>query len=381
MIHHEARSKYSPLIFVVDDDPIAVCMIEGILNRNGFRTSTAGDVEGALDGIRKELPDLVVLDVNLPDGSGFDVCITIHADASTSSIPILFISADNDTETKVLGFEAGGVDYVTKPISAPELNARVRTHLQLKAAYGRLSELQAERIQRLASAQQTLMPRPEGFREANFQVYVRQMCSAGGDFYDVISAGEDVVDYLVADASGHDLAASYWTAALKALAAEYANAVHEPLDVVRAINASLCRFLPSGAFFTLIYVRLNHRTGRLTVVDAGHPPALVVRAGGKESIVVRQEGDVVGAFSDALFGVHQLTMEPQDRIFLYSDSLVEARVQSEEGTRRLVSACTSHHALSLEEIVPAVVAEMTTGIEANDDTILLCIERKGQPWA
>jgi sigma-B regulation protein RsbU (phosphoserine phosphatase) len=143
----------------------------------------------------------------------------------------------------------------------------------------------------------------------------------------------------------------------------------------------LCRFLPSGAFFTLIYVRLNHRTGRLTVVDAGHPPALVVRAGGKESIVVRQEGDVVGAFSDALFGVHQLTMEPQDRIFLYSDSLVEARVQSEEGTRRLVSACTSHHALSLEEIVPAVVAEMTTGIEANDDTILLCIERKGQPWA
>ena len=147
------RRDHSPLVFVVDDDPSIVRTIDGFLKRAGFRTESAGDVAGALQGIRAKRPDLVLLDVNLPDGSGFDVCKTLSHEASALATPVLFISANEDTSTKVRGFEVGGVDYITKPIVGAEVVARVRTHLRLKRAFERLAELQAERLQQLASAQ------------------------------------------------------------------------------------------------------------------------------------------------------------------------------------------------------------------------------------
>jgi sigma-B regulation protein RsbU (phosphoserine phosphatase) len=286
--------ELSPLVFVIDDDSTTIRTIEGFLKRAGFRTASAGDVAGALRGIREQRPDLILLDVNLPDGSGFDVCRSLQVDANALTTPILFISANEDTSTKLEGFEVGGVDYITKPIVGAEVIARVRTHLRLRRAYERLAELQAERVQRLASAQQNLMPTPEDYPEAHFQVSIRQVLAAGGDFYDVIPASQGVVDYLVADASGHDLAATLWTASLKALAAEYAGPLNLPVEIVHAINSSLCRFLPPGAFFTLVYARLNHQTGHLCLVNAGHPPAIVVHGNRNEAVIVRQEGDVVG---------------------------------------------------------------------------------------
>jgi phosphoserine phosphatase RsbU/P len=365
----------SPLVFVVDDDSTIVRTIEGFLKRAGFRSASAGDVAGALHGIREQNPDLILLDVNLPDGTGFEVCRSLNAEVKAFTTPILFISANEDTSNKVRGFEVGAVDYITKPIVGAEVIARVRTHLRLKRAYERLAEFQADRLQRLASAQQTLMPDPKNVPDAHFHATICQILSAGGDFYDVIPAGEDVVDYLVADASGHDLAASLWTASLKALALEYAGPLNLPIEIVRAINSSLCKFLPSGAFFTIVYARLNHRTGHLSLVNAGHPPAIVVHADAGRPVILRQEGDVVGAFGDAVFGVAELTLARGDRLFLYTDGLIESGFSYEEGLQRLAEACLSRRTLALEDLVPAVVADVTAGLRPTDDLLFVGVER------
>jgi phosphoserine phosphatase RsbU/P len=367
--------KNSPLVFIVDDDTSVVRTISGFLRKAGFRTANAGDVAGALRGIREERPDLVLLDVNLPDGSGFGVCHTLNSEATAFTAPILFISADEDTATKVRGFEVGGVDYITKPIIGAEVIARVRTHLRLNQAYERLSELQADRLRRLADAQQDLMPRPKDVPQARFDASIRQVLSAGGDFYDVIPSGEDVVDYLVADASGHDLGASLWTASLKALAAEYASPLNLPRDVVRTINSSLCRFLPSGMFFTLIYARLNHRTGQLSLVSAGHPPAIVVHVDDAQATILRQDGDVIGAFADAVFGTAELTLSAGDRLFLYTDGLIENGISYEEGLKRLTGACLARQALPLADLVPAVVEDVMGSSSPADDLLLLGVEQ------
>ncbi len=367
--------SHPPLVFVVDDDSTTVCAIEGILRRAGFRTAAAASVVEALHRIPRQNPDLVLLDVNLPDGSGFDICRSLKADPSTSAAPILFISAEEDVSTKVKGFEVGGVDYVTKPVTGAELLARVRTHLRLKQIRERLVELQAERLQSLGAAQMSLMPSPDDMPQARFQVCLRQVLAAGGDFYDVIPGSEGLVDYLVADASGHDLAASFWTAALKALAAEYATPVYLPPEIVGSINSALCRVLPSGAFFTLIYARLNHRTGRLSLVSAGHPPLILVHSDGRPVSILRLDGDVVGAFRDAVFGAAELTIQPGDRMFLYSDGLIETGGSLEDGIGRLAEACLKRQSLPLAELVPAVVNEITAGVAVNDDTVLLGIER------
>ena len=370
----QERDK-SPLVFIVDDDSSIVRTINGFLKRAGFRTASAGDVAGALSEIRDLRPDLILLDVNLPDGSGFDICRSLNTEASAFTTPILFISANEDTSTKVQGFEVGGVDYITKPIVGGEVVARVRTHLRLKRAYERLAEFQAERVHQLASAQQNLMPSPANFPEAHFQISIRQVLNAGGDFYDVIPAGEGVVDYLIADASGHDLAASLWTASLKALATEYAGPLNLPVEIVRAINSSLCRILPASAFFTLIYARLNHQTGRLSLVNAGHPPAIVVHLKEDEPVILRQEGDVVGAFADAVFGVNELTLQPGDRIFFYTDGLIETGGSYEEGLQRLAGACIARRALPLQDLVASVVEDVMANLSPADDTLLVGVER------
>ena len=370
----QVRNQY-PLVFVVDDDSNVVRVIQGLLKQAGLRTASAGNVAGAMRGIREQHPDLILLDVNLPDGSGFDICRALQSNGPTFNTPVLFISASEDIATKVEGFEVGGVDYITKPIIGAEVIARVRTHLRLKLANARLAELHAGRVEQLASAQQGLMPRPEDIPEARFEVSIRQVLTAGGDFYDVIPTGQGVVDYLVADASGHNLAASLWTASLKALATEYASPLNLPVEIVGAINTSLCRILPSGALFTLIYARLNRQTGRMTVVNAGHPPVIVLHLLKEKPEIVYQEGDVVGAFPDASFGIAELTLQPGDRMFMYTDGLVEAGGTREEGIERLAGACFSRRAIPLKELLCGAVDEMVAGISVTDDTLLLGVER------
>jgi len=140
------------------------------------------------------------------------------------------------------------VDYITKPLVVREVMARVRTHIRLKRGYESLAELQAQHIQKLAAAQEAFMPHPEDIPEARFQVSFMQVLKAGGDFYDVIPVAENVIDYVVADASGHDLGASFWTAALKTLLSEYCNAVNSPREVLHLVNSALLRILPSASF-------------------------------------------------------------------------------------------------------------------------------------
>lgn len=364
----------SPLILVVDDDPTIACTISGLLRMAGFRTAWAEDVASALSIVYTLKPDLVLLDVHLPDGSGFDLCRRLHVEGRSHGTPILFISASEDSQSKVEGFDAGGVDYITKPIVGAEVIARVRTHLRLKEAYEKLADLQAERMSRLALAQQKLMPSPEDIPNARFSACVRQVLPAGGDFYDVIQTGPRVVDYMVADASGHDLAASLWTACLKALVVEYASLPNVPNHILQFVNSSMCRLLPTGAFFTVIYARLNHETGQLSLVNAGHNPALVVHSDRDEVATIRQPGDVLGAFSDAAFGRTELRLKPGDRLFLYTDGLIDCRRSYEEGLRRLSNACLRLRDLPLSDLVPQVVEDIRVTMSCPDDILLMGIE-------
>lgn len=366
--------RRTPLILVVDDDLTTNRMIQGILVRGGFRVAEAGTVTTALRKIETEPPDLVLLDIYLPDGNGLDLCRRLQANAGPVSAPVLFISSNDDISTKVLGFEAGGVDYITKPLAGAEVLARVSTHLRLKIANERLLELQSDQIQRLAGAQVTVMPSSKDFPEAGFSASLQQVLKAGGDFYDVIPIGAGVIDYVVADASGHNLAASFWTAALKALLGEYAGAASHPAEIVRSINGALCRMLPPGTFFTLIYGRLNRQTARLTVVNAAHPPALILRRQDHEIQVVWQNGDVLGSFGDANFETTELAVRAGDRFFLYSDGLIELNGSRLKAIEDLGNLCLAQVDASIESAVRSINRSMIAGVKPGDDLLLMGVD-------
>lgn len=365
-----SAERQTPLILVVDDDVTMVTLLDLLLRSAGFETVSAENLAGA-DALVKTRPvSLILLDVNLPDGSGFDFCRRVGA---SNDIPVLFISASDDVTTKLQGFAAGGVDYITKPLTGAEVIARVRTHLRLRAANEALSELHADRIGRLASSQQSLMPLPEDFAEASFQVHMRQALHAGGDFYDVIPVATSIFDYIVADASGHDLGVSLWTASFKTLLAEYASILYAPQDICRMLNKSLRRILPADAYFTALYARLNRSSNKLVLVNAGHPSVIIVEAKSGEARLLYQEGDLVGIFADASFGVMEIPVSKGDMLFLYSDGLVEAGGSREEGTVRLVEACRASAGFSSCDAVPSVLTAMSVKEDPEDDIVLMMV--------
>lgn len=368
------RQEKQPLVLVADNDLVTTQIIAGALTQIGFRAATAHDGEGVLRMIRERTPDLILLDVSLPDGSGIEICRRLQTESGMSQIPVIFISGHEELAIKVAGFDAGGVDYITKPLAVREVIARVRTHIHLKRGYEALAELQAQRIQKLAAAQEASMPRAEEIPEARFQVSFTQILKAGGDFYDVIPVGEQVIDYVVADASGHDLAASFWTAALKTLLCEYGNAVNSPREVLHLVNRALLRILPQGIFFTIIYARLNRASGQLVLINAAHPPAILLRANGSEPLIVWGEGDVVGAYADAVFDFKELTVAAGDRLFLYSDGLIDTTDTRQGGVGGLQDVLSDGRNLPLERAVHEAVDDYTSAGCCQDDVVLLGVD-------
>ncbi len=128
-----------PRILVVDDEPEAVELIEFNLKQSGYTVSTATDGAEALKKARSQVPDLIVLDVMLPEMDGFEICKTLRLDASTSRVPIIMLTAKAAEIDRVLGLELGADDYLTKPFSTRELLLRIKK-LLARGQAGELSE-------------------------------------------------------------------------------------------------------------------------------------------------------------------------------------------------------------------------------------------------
>ncbi|HTB17630.1 MAG TPA: response regulator [Bryobacteraceae bacterium] len=121
-------------IMVVDDQPANLKLLEDLLTQQGHAVRSFPRGRLALDAAARNLPDLILLDINMPEMNGFEVCERLKADEKLAPIPVLFLSALNETKDKVNAFRAGGVDYITKPFQLEEVRARVETHLQLHRA-------------------------------------------------------------------------------------------------------------------------------------------------------------------------------------------------------------------------------------------------------
>jgi len=138
-------------ILLVDDD-LAVLEVINACLRPHYRTRIATRGEMAIELARQQpLPDLILLDVELPDRAGYEVCSALKAEGLTAEIPVIFLSSHADVGDITRGLEVGGVDYVTKPVAPPILLARVRTHLHLRNQSAHLETLVAQRTQDLAA--------------------------------------------------------------------------------------------------------------------------------------------------------------------------------------------------------------------------------------
>ncbi len=131
-------------VLVVDDNEMNVIMLAEMLNELGYRVLTANSGPEARSIATKEQPGIILLDIMMPEEDGFETCRKLKQSATTADIPVIFISALNDTENTVKGLTVGGIDYIAKPFQMAEVQARVKNYLKLRHTYLRLIEEQAD---------------------------------------------------------------------------------------------------------------------------------------------------------------------------------------------------------------------------------------------
>ena len=365
-------------VLVIDDSPIDRLMLSSILKKEGYHTIAASDGSEGIQRAREFQPDIILLDVLMPGENGFETCAKIKMDALTSSIPVIFLSSANDKSSRISGLNGGGVDYITKPFETEEVLARLRIHLRIRQAFKALVEQQKYQLSQLTSAQQAILVQPEEIPDAHFAVYYRPLHAAGGDFYDVVPLGDGIDGFFSADICGHDLGAAFVTSALKVLLRQNFNSLYTPSEIMTLLNSVLLPVLNEGVLISACCVRLNRRSERLTVVDAGHPPLLHLDVNGNANLI-SAKGDLLGAFEAPYFESVEVKVAKGDRLFFFSDGLIEnyhANVVSrKEGMSYLVEALVSRHKLPLAEMVEEAVQDICTSNEdPGDDLLLLGVE-------
>jgi phosphoserine phosphatase RsbU/P len=361
-------------ILLVDDHPVNIRLLEKILGAAGYRTLAAENGPTGRDLAVSRLPDLILLDIMMPGESGFESCEKLKKDPRTAHIPIIFLSAKADVESKVTGLSLGAVDYMTKPFDKTEVLARVGRHLETRDAYRTIIELQAAKLKQVHEAQQAILPRPMEFPGASFGVNYIPIIEAGGDFYDVFPVADGVFGYFAADISGHDIRASYNTFALKALISQNIGPQTPPEETMRVINQVFTSLMKNGEHLTGVYARLDRRLPELTVVNAGHLPVLYLNRDGAIQPLAA-EGDILGVFEDVIFEPLSVKVQSGDRFFLFTDGLLEVFGEDprsrEEGLDALMACCVDTRDLPIDKAVNEIVSLICPDRKRLQDDVLL----------
>lgn len=364
-------------ILVVDDNQLNLRLIGNALTKEGYLALLTDNGPDARRIAAQEHPDLILLDIEMPGEDGFEVIKKLKNDAATVTIPVLFLTGVSKVDVKLKGFELGAVDYIVKPFHIQEVLARVRIHLKLSIATNSLVRDQARKLRQVSQAQNAMLPKPEDFPDAGFSVFHRSLEEAGGDFYDILNISNQITGYFLADSAGHDIETSYTTASVKALLAQNCTPVYSPIESMKMINDVLVEILPGEKYLTGCYMHLNRGTRVMTLVNAGHPP-VVYMPKGKRPFFIKVQGDILGMFTDAAFGIKKITVNKGDRFFIFSDGMVESRkkkISWVAGVKKLLSFFENMEQIDLPNVPDALISQLFNGEPMpEDDIVLLCIE-------
>ena len=273
-------------ILVVDDTPANLQVLAGMLKDRGYKVRPVPSGKLALQAARHDPPDLILLDINMPDMNGYEVCEQLKADDKLKGIPIIFISALTEQLDKVKAFAIGGVDYLTKPFQMEELHARVETHLKLHRLqieleeYSRHLELARERLKldlELARGVQRSflplrLPEVPGYE---FFAHYESAYEVGGDYYDFIPLPRQRVAVLLGDVAGKGVAAALLMAKLSADARFCMLTEPDPAAAFTRLNSLMNQSGIADRFVTLVAAILDPASHTVTLVNAGHPPPLI----------------------------------------------------------------------------------------------------------
>jgi sigma-B regulation protein RsbU (phosphoserine phosphatase) len=363
--------------FIVDDEPPARVRLRQLLDELGdvLVVGEAGDAVEARDSIAEARPDVVFLDIEMPEVSGTDLAATLPE-------PRPFVVFATAFERYALAaFAVDATDYLVKPITRARLSGtldRVRDRLSRRSDLER--DLEAASAAQ-AMLQRRALPTIPGYDAAAVTIPAR---GVGGDFF--IGQPIDAKRFALAlgDVSGKGMPAGIVASSLQArIEAVAHHGRGNASSVVADINEALWNSTGAGRFATLVYAELDIERSRLTIVNAGHLPPIVLRPGG-EPLLIGSTGPALGLTSQTTFDAVTVDFPPKALTLFYSDGVTESMDADDHefDQSRLIDCLRSHQgepAARICETILAAVRAHTGPKRAHDDLTVLAIRKRSSP--
>ncbi|TVQ70053.1 MAG: response regulator [Chromatiaceae bacterium] len=330
---HSVESIHRGTALIVDDEATNRCLLEVLLERQGFRTLSAESGMQALELFAAESADIVFMDVMMPDMNGYETTRRLKAMAGDRFVPVIFLTALTDSESLARCIEAGGDDFLSKPFDFVILNARVRAMERIRDLYRRLAgqqrmlvearerdqveqELAEHIFQRVVAARNVAMDR--------IAVLQRAATTFCGDLVLTAYLPDGGLRVLVGDFTGHGLAAAIGALPVTEIFHTMTWEGADELELLREINGRLHDLLPADRFMTACLATLSLRHDILRFWNGGMPSALLCGPRGVRAL--RSRALPLGVLPDLPRdeAVEQIGIRRDERLLILSDGLIEA---------------------------------------------------------
>ncbi len=378
-------------ILVVDDDAVSRKILAQLLASAGYECRECEDGTEALELMRAQQPSLLLLDFELPGLNGAEVLKSLRSDSdpAIAQIPTIMLTGHGSEESEVRCLQAGADDFVTKPVNAAVLRARIETQLRLRSMRRQLerqnNELEEWRrnLERdLAAAQltqQSLIPqKPPIIAGWEVAACYRPVIQVGGDIYGWLRMKDGRILFWIADGTGHGAAAALLTTLAKLLFHHGSVEHDEPARVMEAVNNDFRSIFGARSFMTAMCVAVNPVTGRATVVGAGHPPVLIARHGGGTGSIA-SVAPPLGLIEHPEFTETTIDLDSGDAFLLYTDGLFgAARGERLRLTPERLEKMLDHSAPNAEALLRGILNQVVpeNGKDAlPDDLAALAVRR------
>jgi len=380
-------------LLVINDDTNVRDIICMFLKSKSFEVIDACDGYQGIEQALLHSPDLILLDVMMPEIDGYAVCEQLKKNAATKDIPVIFLSSLNDPKDKIKGLEAGGVDFVTRAEDRGELLARVETHLRMSALSREIRERNAQLIQKqilldkdlqmAAAIQRSLLPSLK-FEAPHINIAWKCLPCAqiGGDIFNIAPINESFISFYILDVSGHGVASAMVTVAISQFLNQFiqgspsSDMMMLPQLVIENLNKEF-PYERFNEFFTIFYMVLNTMTGEVSYCNGGHPPSVLLHP--ENGLDVMEGTNLAIGVADSTYTVHHFQLKKQDKIILYTDGIIECT----DSKGKLYSQPRFHEFLegvkkqSPHNIVECICKELTAYTENQpqlDDISVMVIE-------
>jgi serine phosphatase RsbU (regulator of sigma subunit) len=377
-------------LLVVDDNEMNRDMLSRRLRKQGHQVEMAEDGKHALEMVRSEPFDLVLLDIMMPEMDGFEVLETLKADPALRHIPVIMISASEETASVVRCIELGAEDYLPKPFNPVILRARVDASLEKKRLRDR-EQLYAKSMERELEIGRTIQQSffPESIAQADGYEIGARFTSArqvAGDFYDVIPLSGGRIGLVIADVCDKGVGAALFMALfrslIRAVAAQEAEDNEPPESILMRTVVLTNDYIAethsrANMFATTFFAVLDPATGVVSYINGGHEAPLIIAAGSVRDRLA-PTGAALGMMAGLPFTVAVANLAPGETLLAYTDGVTEARGQEglfgEDRLLAVIASAPPTPGSLLDSIGAAVVAH-AGDFEQSDDITLLAVRR------